>query len=231
MPLLSSYKVGTMSLHSKQSMWKRQPINVHRYILVWLRIKEILSQNELSHVPTSRGYFCYLVVLFSFGFFPSLPQSTWSCWVLPRSSWACTAAAALLLEEFSQMPECQEGRSSAWWLLPAAQHSSLLPVFFKLQWLNLFLCSNTCLHWQSIRQSSKSDLRVNIRTNYCQQCVILLLPYTDTVLKWQVPVCNSTTLSKWNIGCLAIKNISNKISILMAIEANIIWSGIAAHSK
>lgn len=78
------------------------------------------------------------------------------------------------------------------------------------------------LHWQSIRQGSKSDLRVNTRINYCQQCVILLLPYTDTVLKLQVPVCSSTNLSKWNIGCLAIKNIGNKISTLMATEANVI---------
>lgn len=108
-------------------------------------------QNELTHVPTSRGYCCYLVGLFSFVFFLSLPQSTWRCWLLPRFSWACTAAAALLLEEFSQMSECQEGRSSAWWLLPAAQHSSLLPLFFKLQWLNSFFFSSLGLHWESIR--------------------------------------------------------------------------------
>lgn len=186
-------------------------------------------QNELTHVPSSRDYCCYFVVLFSFVFFLSLPQSTWSCWLLPRSSWACSAAAALLLEEFSQMPECQEGRSRAWWFLPAAQHSSLLPLFFKLRWLNPFFFSNKGLRCQSIRQGSKSDLRLNLSMNYCQQCIILLLRYTATVLKLQVPMCNSTTLSKWTIGCLAIKNIGIKIS--RATESNIIWFGIASHSK
>lgn len=124
------------------------------YSCDWESEKHYL-QNELTHVPASRGYCCYLVVLFSFVFFLSLPQSTWSCWLLPRSSWARTAAAALLLEEFSQMPECQESRSCAWWFLPAAQ-PSLLPLFFKFQWLNPFFFSNMVLHWQSIRGVAKA---------------------------------------------------------------------------
>lgn len=192
----------------KPSMW------TDTYSCDWQSEKHYL-QNELTRVPTSRGYCCYLVVLFSFVFFFSLPQSTWSCWLLPRSSWACTAAAALLLEEFSQMPECQEGRSRAWWFLPAAQHSSLLPLFFKLQWLKPFLFSNKGLHWQSIRQGSKNNLRVNLSMNvvnnvsffyshvllqcwnYKSQCAIAQLYQNGLLFAKQLKILATKYLCLW----------------------------------
>lgn len=135
MPLLSSYKVGTMALRSIQKIWKGQSINVHRYIFLWPRIGQTLSSEQINSCSYFWG-FCCLVV--GWVFFLSFPQSTWLCWLLPRSSWARTAAAVLLLGEVILSPESQEGRSSVWWVLPVTQHSSPLPLFFKLQQLNLY---------------------------------------------------------------------------------------------
>lgn len=136
-PLLSSYKVGTMALYSIQKRRKGQSINVDRYISLWPRIGETLSSEQINSCPYFLGFFCCLVgwleVFFSF------PQSTRYCWLLPRSSWACTAAAVLLLEEVILMPESQEGRSSGWWVLPVTQHSSLL--LYSLNSSNW-----TCIH-------------------------------------------------------------------------------------
>lgn len=91
-------------------------------------------QNKLTHVPTSGVFVVWLLGFFSLSF----PQSTRHCWLLPRSSWARTAAAVLLLGEVILSPESQEGRSSVWWVLPATQHSSPLPLVFKLKPLNLY---------------------------------------------------------------------------------------------
>lgn len=133
-PLLSSYKVGTMALRSIQKIRKGQSINAHRYIFLWPRVGQTLSSEQIN----SCSYFWDFVVWLLGCFFLSFPQSTRHCWLLPRSSWARTAAAVLRLGEVILSPESQEGRSSVWWVLPATQRSSPLPLFFKLQQLNLY---------------------------------------------------------------------------------------------
>lgn len=98
-----------IALHSK---------NVKRAIHQCAQIRSPAT-NDRRNIIFRTNYLMFLLLgLFVVGgcFFFSLsfPQSTWYGLLLPKSSWACTAAAVLLLEQVIPMPESQEGRSSAW---------------------------------------------------------------------------------------------------------------------